>query len=113
MRPFSKWTAVRTPPTSRFNLISLGHPTEDDAPPIVSGIEGSFRLSKIAVRKEFRNCSLTVIAASAVGTLLTRRPRVAEESCAGTQVEQTRRTIEANSLRTAKVLPVISMNSLT
>src|SRR6266852_9707109 len=77
MRPFSKCTAVRTPSTSRFNLISLGHSAVDDAPPIVSGIAGSFRLSKIAARKEFRNCSLTVIVASAAGELLTRRPRVA------------------------------------
>src|SRR5713226_9465272 len=82
MRPFSKCTAVRTPSTSRFNLISLGHCAVDDAPPIVSGIEGSFRLSKMAVRKEFRNCSLTVIVASAAGELLTRRPRLALVSCA-------------------------------
>src|SRR5216683_1985033 len=82
MRPFSKCTAVRTPSTSRFNLISLGHSAVDDAPPIVRGIEGSFRLSKMAVRKEFRNCSLTVIVASAAGELLTRRPREAVDSCA-------------------------------
>src|SRR5258707_15747586 len=73
MRPFSKCPAVRTPSTSRFNLISLGHSAVDDAPPIVSGIEGPFRLSKMAVRKELRNCSLTAIVASAAGALLQRR----------------------------------------
>src|SRR5712671_2315285 len=87
MRPFSKCTAVRTPSTSRFNLISLGHSAVDDAPPIVSGIEGSFRLSKMAARKEFRNCSLTVIVASA-GNELLQRLRVALGSCAFTLTTQ-------------------------
>src|ERR1700674_4666409 len=82
MRPFSKCTAVRTPSTSRFNLISLGHSAGVEGPPIVSGIEGFFRLSKIAERKEFRNCSLTAIVASAAGELLQRRLRVAFVSCA-------------------------------
>ena len=82
MRPFSKWTAVRMPPTSRFNLISLGHCAVEEPPPIVRGIEGSFKLSKMAVRKEFRNCSLTVTVASAAGALAARLPRVADDSCA-------------------------------
>src|SRR6266704_3130738 len=43
---------------------------------MVSGIDGSFRLSNIAVRNEFRNCSLTVIVASAAGALAARRSRV-------------------------------------
>jgi len=71
---------VRTPPVSRFNLISLAHFAVDDAPPIVSGIAGSFKLSKMAVRKEFKNCSLTVTVASAAGASLTRRPRLEVDS---------------------------------
>src|SRR5258708_14960670 len=82
MRPFSKWTAVRTPLTSRLSRISLRHCAVDEAPPTVRGIEGSFKLSKTAVRKEFRNCSLTVTVASAAGISEARRVRVAADSWA-------------------------------
>jgi hypothetical protein len=68
---------------SRFKRISLAQFAEDCAPPTVSGIDGSFKLSNIAVRNAFRNCSLTVIVASAEGPeLAVRRSRLAFDSWA-------------------------------
>src|SRR2546430_1885318 len=92
--PFSKCTAVRTPPASRFKRISLAQSGPDFAPPTVNGMEGSFKLSNIAVRNEFRNCSVTVIVASPVGAFAARRPRVAD-SCASVVWQQS----NTNSIR--------------
>src|SRR2546423_7828883 len=85
MRPFSKCTAVRTPFTSRFRRISLAHSPEDCAPPAVSDMEGSCRLSNIASRNEFRNCSFTVIVDSGAAV---RRLREMPASWAVTVAKQ-------------------------
>src|SRR5437870_2752178 len=81
IRSFSKWIAVRTSPTSRFKWTSPAHSRVGCAPPAVKGIDGSRKLSKIAVRNELRNSSLTMMVASAP-ELLTRRPREIPVSCA-------------------------------
>src|SRR5262249_5926634 len=103
-------TAVRTPLASRFNRISLAHWAVDFAPPTVRAIEGSFKLSKIAVRKELRNCSLTVTVASAGSEILVaRRPRVAVVCCAAINVKQIIKTInEAKSFSPLVSIKVLS-----
>src|ERR1041385_2007141 len=100
--PFSKCTAVRTPPASRFKRISLAQPGPDFAPPTVNGMEGSFKLSNIAVRNEFRNWSVTIIVASPVGALTARRPRVAD-SCAVTLLKH-----ETIATRPKYLIPVVT-----
>src|ERR1043166_4521444 len=90
MWPFSKCTALRTPLSSRLRRISLAHSELEVPPAIVNGIDGSFRLSKTAVRNELRNCSFTVTVASPAGALPARGPRVAD-SCAD-EVAETKTT---------------------
>jgi hypothetical protein len=95
--PFSKLTAVRVLAFSRFRRISLAQLGEDCAPPAVRGIVGSFRLSNMAVRNAFRNCSLIVTVASAAGPVAARRSRLALDSCAITERETISSINVANS----------------
>ena len=55
---------------------------------------------RIAASKEFRNCSLIVMAASAAGALLTRRSRVVVDSCPNALLKgkrQNRKMVDACS----------------
>src|SRR4029453_5238562 len=102
MRPLAKCTAVRTPPTSRLSRISLAQSAVDLAPPTVRGIDGSFKLSKMPARNEFRNFSLTTMVASAPDSLAARRLRE-PVSCPGTLAIRKSKTKEAQIVRPEEV----------